>query len=211
MLTVAEAAKQASRDPETIRRWIRAGRLAAWKVGGQHMIDEAALASAISPTPSISSAADTREPVAPEVAPQATAAAGHRVGEAAAAYGSAAAMRSPATAAVPAPVIDARLPHIVGRIVRGFDPARIVLFGPRAHGDRHPDAEYKLLVVLDTIDDRWTIEGDVRLSFAKLPVFAQIVAATTEEVEGRVPGRPVGLTYWALQEGVTIYERHGAA
>ena len=40
MLTVPEAAKRAGRDPETIRRWIRLGRLRARKVGTQHVIEE---------------------------------------------------------------------------------------------------------------------------------------------------------------------------
>jgi excisionase family DNA binding protein len=40
MLTVPEAARLAERDPETIRRWIRSGRLPARKVGTQHMIEE---------------------------------------------------------------------------------------------------------------------------------------------------------------------------
>jgi excisionase family DNA binding protein len=40
MLTVPEAARRAGRHPETIRRWIRAGRLRSQKVGTQHVIDE---------------------------------------------------------------------------------------------------------------------------------------------------------------------------
>ncbi|MGI8421324.1 MAG: helix-turn-helix domain-containing protein [Gaiellaceae bacterium] len=39
MLTVPEAAKRVGRDPETIRRWIRSGRLRARKVGTQHVIE----------------------------------------------------------------------------------------------------------------------------------------------------------------------------
>ncbi len=39
MLTVPEAARRAGRDPETIRRWIRSGRLRARKVGTQHVIE----------------------------------------------------------------------------------------------------------------------------------------------------------------------------
>jgi excisionase family DNA binding protein len=46
MLTVPEAAKRVARDPETIRRWIRAGRLRATKIGTQHVIEEADLAAA---------------------------------------------------------------------------------------------------------------------------------------------------------------------
>lgn len=40
MITVPEAARRAGKDPETIRRWIRAGRLSARKIGTQHIIDE---------------------------------------------------------------------------------------------------------------------------------------------------------------------------
>ena len=38
-----EAARKINRDPETVRRWIRAGRLRSQKVGTQHLIDEADL------------------------------------------------------------------------------------------------------------------------------------------------------------------------
>lgn len=48
MLTVPEAAKRVRRDPETVRRWIRSGRLRARKVGTQHVIEEADLSAMIS-------------------------------------------------------------------------------------------------------------------------------------------------------------------
>jgi excisionase family DNA binding protein len=40
MLTVPEVAARLGRDPETVRRWIRSGRLPARKVGTQHVVDE---------------------------------------------------------------------------------------------------------------------------------------------------------------------------
>jgi excisionase family DNA binding protein len=40
MITVPEAAKRAGKDPETIRRWIRSGRLRARKIGTQHVIED---------------------------------------------------------------------------------------------------------------------------------------------------------------------------
>ena len=40
MLTVPEAAKRTGRNPETVRRWIREGKLRARKVGTQHVIEE---------------------------------------------------------------------------------------------------------------------------------------------------------------------------
>lgn len=46
MLTVPEAANRLGKNPETIRRWIRAGRLPAHRVGTQHLVDERDLAHA---------------------------------------------------------------------------------------------------------------------------------------------------------------------
>jgi excisionase family DNA binding protein len=43
MLTVPEVARLVGRDPETVRRWIRSGRLPARKIGTQHVIEEADL------------------------------------------------------------------------------------------------------------------------------------------------------------------------
>ena len=40
MLTVPEAARRLRRNPETIRRWIREGKLRSTRVGTQHIIDE---------------------------------------------------------------------------------------------------------------------------------------------------------------------------
>jgi excisionase family DNA binding protein len=40
MLTVPEAARRTGKDPETIRRWIRSGKLRSHKVGTQHVIEE---------------------------------------------------------------------------------------------------------------------------------------------------------------------------
>jgi excisionase family DNA binding protein len=47
VLTVSEAASRTGRNPETIRRWIRSGRLAARNIGSQHVIEEAELEAAI--------------------------------------------------------------------------------------------------------------------------------------------------------------------
>jgi excisionase family DNA binding protein len=47
MLTVPEAARRVGRNPETVRRWIREGRLRASKVGTQHVIQEDDLTAAL--------------------------------------------------------------------------------------------------------------------------------------------------------------------
>jgi len=40
MITVPQAAQRVGRNAETVRRWIRTGRLRSMKVGTQHLIDE---------------------------------------------------------------------------------------------------------------------------------------------------------------------------
>jgi excisionase family DNA binding protein len=48
-LTVPEAARRIGRNPETIRRWIREGKLPSHKVGTQHMIEEQDLHAVTAP------------------------------------------------------------------------------------------------------------------------------------------------------------------
>ncbi len=48
MLTVPEAAKRLGRNAETVRRWIRSGKLRARKIGTQHLIEEADLEQILS-------------------------------------------------------------------------------------------------------------------------------------------------------------------
>jgi len=48
-LTVPEAACRVHKNAETIRRWIRAGKLRAQKVGTQHVIDASELERLLAP------------------------------------------------------------------------------------------------------------------------------------------------------------------
>lgn len=43
MISVPEAAARVGKSPETVRRWIRSGRLRSQRVGTQHLINEADL------------------------------------------------------------------------------------------------------------------------------------------------------------------------
>lgn len=39
-LTVSEVAKRLGKNPETVRRWIREGKLPAQKIGNQHFVED---------------------------------------------------------------------------------------------------------------------------------------------------------------------------
>jgi excisionase family DNA binding protein len=60
VLTVPEAARRIGRNPETIRRWIRTGRLPSQRIGTQHLVDEEALDAIVAGAELIPSARDDR-------------------------------------------------------------------------------------------------------------------------------------------------------
>jgi excisionase family DNA binding protein len=60
VLTVPEAARRIGRNPETVRRWIREGRLPSERVGMQHLVDEHALDEMVAAPELIPSGRDAR-------------------------------------------------------------------------------------------------------------------------------------------------------
>jgi excisionase family DNA binding protein len=207
-LTVPEAARRVGRNPETIRRWIREGKLRAHKVGTQHVIDEDDLADAIrsataSPVPKHDPDRAWTDRSIVEGLHGSRAERAHEIRKAVA-------PDLPAAPGRPAVTTDPWLPMIVGRIVRTVNPVRIVLFGSRAKREAREDSDYDLLVVVDAATNRREMRIAIRRSFADLAVAADVVVATADEAGARIPGRPAGVVYWALQGGRVVYDRGDA-
>ena len=205
MLTVAQAARRAGRNPETVRRWIREGKLAAWKVGSQHVIDVDDLTSTLRdgrpPRPGQPGIIeDQMDRAIVSALRQGRAERMAQISEAVSPY-------VVGAVAWQQPPPDELLSHIVGRIVRAVDPVRIILFGSRARGDARPDSDYDILVILDSVGHRREDRIRIRRSFDDLPVAADVLVASTAEASGDVPGRPAGAVQRALKEGRSVYAR----
>ncbi len=98
------------------------------------------------------------------------------------------------------------LPVIVERLVRQFQPLRIVLFGSHARGDARPDSDLDLIFVLAQVEDKRQAMVEMHRALADLPVAKDVIVTTPDEIERR--GHLVGSVLLpALEEGRVIYER----
>lgn len=98
------------------------------------------------------------------------------------------------------------LPDTVARIVRQFDPLRIILFGSWARGDARPDSDIDLLVVLSQVDNKRRVTVEILRALNGIPASKDVVVTTPEEIAVR--GDVIGQVLRpALREGRVVYER----
>lgn len=101
--------------------------------------------------------------------------------------------------------VEEKIQEMVRRIVEGFDPEKIILFGSHARGDAGPDSDVDLLVVMQTESKR---EAAVRIGVAldAMGIPKDILVITPDEFERRK--NIVGtVAYPAHHEGRILYER----
>jgi predicted nucleotidyltransferase len=107
-------------------------------------------------------------------------------------------------------VIDHRsgelIPFLTDRIIRRFDPLRIILFGSHARGQAGPDSDIDLLVVFPEVEDKRKAAIEIRRALADLPVGKDIIVTTPAEIARR--GDLIGtILRPALRDGKVLYER----
>ena len=101
---------------------------------------------------------------------------------------------------------DELIAAMTDRIVNGFDPLRVILFGSHARGEAGPGSDVDLLVALADVSDKRKATVEIREALADLPVFKDIIVTTPDEIANR--GTLVGTVLRpALREGKIIYER----
>ncbi len=96
----------------------------------------------------------------------------------------------------------------IERIVVGFDPLRILLFGSLARGESGPNSDVDLLVVVPdgSFSDKHEVTVEILRTLKDMPFPKDVVVTTPEEIDRR--GDLVGTVLRpALREGKVLYER----
>ncbi len=114
------------------------------------------------------------------------------------------------TSREPADRPDGRGPmeEMVRRIVEGFDPLSVVLFGSHARGEAKRNSDVDLLVVMPSgsVPDNHKVTAEILRALKDVPAPKDVVVTTPEEIERR--GDLVGdVLRPALREGKVLYER----
>jgi len=96
--------------------------------------------------------------------------------------------------------------EMVRRIVKQFDPEKIILFGSHARGDAGPDSDVDLLVVMAVEGSKLDKMVELRMALRDIRRPKDILISTPEGFAWR--SKTVGtIEYPAATEGKVVHER----
>lgn len=104
------------------------------------------------------------------------------------------------------PNVQAKLAAMVERIVAGFKPERIILFGSNARGTAGTDSDVDLIIVMPAIESKRKVRLAIREAVSGMGLSKDILVYTPEEMEQHrhLTG---SLVRSAWREGKVLYER----
>ena len=94
----------------------------------------------------------------------------------------------------------------VRRIVEGFAPEQVILFGSYARGTAGPDSDADFLVVMPVAGSKRRKAVEIDLALAGIGLPKDVIVVTPEEVE-RYRDVVGTIIYPALREGKVLYDR----
>ena len=95
---------------------------------------------------------------------------------------------------------------MVARIVREYDPLRILLFGSRARGTAKPHSDIDLLVVFASVANVQETAVGIRRALRGLGFAKDILVTTPREMQ-RCEHLPGHVLHYAIPEARVLYER----
>jgi predicted nucleotidyltransferase len=98
------------------------------------------------------------------------------------------------------------LPIVVERLVKGFDPLKIILFGSLARGDAGAWSDMDLLVVMPEGTDRRRKSVEMHRALFGLPVSIDLVIVFPQDLD-RFRNYVGHIIKPALREGKIVYDR----
>jgi predicted nucleotidyltransferase len=102
--------------------------------------------------------------------------------------------------------MNSQLVRITNRLVRKFDPERVIPFGSRVRGLARRDSDYDLLVVMPFKGRRRDIELQMRLCVHDINVAKEIVLNSPEDL-ARYRSVPGTIAREAMRDGREVYAR----
>lgn len=101
---------------------------------------------------------------------------------------------------------EARIGEMVRRIVKNFDPDKIILFGSFASGTADADSDVDLLVVMPLTTSKRKQGAQIDMALADVGLPKDVIVVTPEEVQ-KYRDVVGSIVYPALREGKVLYER----
>ena len=100
---------------------------------------------------------------------------------------------------------EACIADAVRRIVSGFQPLQILLFGSRARGTAGPDSDIDLIVVFQEVENHLEKIAEILGVLEDLDYPKDVIVATPEQIKNRSPWTGEVL-YYAMPEAKTLYD-----
>ena len=103
--------------------------------------------------------------------------------------------------------VQKQIQIMMDRIIKQFDPEKIILFGSHARGDAGVDSDVDLLVIMNFEGSKRKRQLEIRSALHDVRIPKDIIVSTPEEFEWRkeIAGT---VEYPAVREGKVLYE-HG--
>ncbi len=104
-------------------------------------------------------------------------------------------------------ISDEELQKVVHKVVNGFRPNKIILFGSYARDEADEGSDLDLLIVESELSDKGQEMIEIRHAIGNIGIGVGVDILVCSEREVNEWGHlPSGALYWALKEGKVLYE-----